>query len=101
MSKTSDVLYGRQGGRMQPVPPRRRSAVVVPMPAGLEQLVDHLIVEHLAPRRVLDGVPVDELERWHAAEHRTRTPAAGKTRHPGHLRHEHPKAAMNAMGIKR
>lgn len=101
MTKTSDVLYGRQGGRLQPAPKRRRTAVVVPMPAGLDQLVDHLIVDHAAPHRTVAGVPVDELERWHAAEHRTRTPKPGKPRHNGHLRHEHPRGAMNAMGIKR
>lgn len=93
MSKTSDVLYGRQGGRfVPPAPAVHHRAAVLPMPVTDDDLRDHLIVEHGIPSTTANTQTRHEMERVHGVEHRTR--------HPKELHHEHPASAMSAMGAK-
>lgn len=88
MTATSDKRYGRGGGRYFAPAPTVLEATVKPWPTEA-RLRRHLEIDHAMSASVL-AVHPDVLRSWHLAEHRTRDPAAGKPRHPGHLDHTHP-----------
>lgn len=92
MSKTSDVLYGRQGGRFIAPAVSERGVIQLPLPARTS-MAAHLAAEH-TPISVgfLEATPVDELVAIHTAEHQHRDVPSDKRQavHAGHLRHVHP-----------
>ena len=77
--------------------PRANEAPTIPtVPSPHEgTVVDHLHDHHGMSTAVLATAEPVDLMKWHAAEHRTRTPQTNKQgdekgRHAGHLRHLHP-----------
>lgn len=90
MTTTSDMRYGRQGGRFVGPPAAPDSCPSKPWPTRAK-LRRHLEIDHAMPLHVLDAGTDDEVRGWHEAEHRTRDPEQGKPRHAGHLEHTHPR----------
>lgn len=90
MTTTSDMRYGRQGGRFIGPPAGDTSVTSKPWPSA-DRLRRHLEMDHAMPADVLDQASAIEHKAWHEAEHRNLDPAKGKPRHAGHLDHTHPR----------
>lgn len=73
MTTTADMRYGRQGGRWKAAPkPEPQPKMLLADPAGIDELLEHLIVWHGVPATELAGQPPSWVEAVHHGEHRSR-----------------------------